>query len=363
MTELVYIPLSSLTEELKQEWDLFRKDISEAKGSLYQSIVWADFMGTIIPKEGIGLYLLKEKLSGKILIGSIGYRYPLLRNKYWLYFSRGPLFLWDNKDYLTTFFQEVKKNEKNAVWIRFDPAIIESSETVSFFSSYSKAHKSFHPKSTLVLDLTQTQDEIFSQMHSKGRYNIRLAEKKGVEVFGWTYEDGKLHKVKGMEYPEEISDPVGIFADMIHETGKRDGFSVHSREYFESFLKNIGSKHSFLLLSKHNDAWIGGGIFTYTREACIYYYGASLHQYRQMMAPYLVQWKAISYAREVLGSKVYDFLGIASKDADLDLAGVTDFKKKFGGRDITFVGTFEIKVQPVWFFLVRIAKFLKNIRK
>ncbi|MFN7160505.1 MAG: lipid II:glycine glycyltransferase FemX [Candidatus Gracilibacteria bacterium] len=362
MTELIYKPLSTLTASQKKEWQLFIESIPETKGFLYQNLVWADFIKTLIPKDGIGLYLLREKHTGQILIGSMGYRYPLLRRKYWLYFSRGPLFQWKDREYLKTFFEEVKRIEKDAVWIRFDPAIAESSETVSFFS-YAKAHKSFHPKKTLVLDLTPTKDEILAQMHSKGRYNIRLAEKKGVEVFGWEYKDQRLTKLSGMEYTDELIDPVGLFSDMIYETGKRDGFSVHSREYFENFLRTLGSEHAFLLLSKHGDEWIGGGIFTYTSDACIYYYGASLHQYRQLMAPYLVQWKAITYAKEVLGSKIYDFLGIGSAENDAALAGVTEFKRKFGGQERGFVGTFEIRVKPMWFLLVKIAKFLKKIRK
>lgn len=361
-TVFTYIPFDQITEQIRSEWSSFRATVPESKGFLYQDLKWVNVMSHLIPKEGIGLYLLRDVDTGKILIGSIGYRYPIVRQKYWLYFSRGPLFEWENRECLDIFLKHVRQFEKQAVWVRFDPAFIENADTQHFFSRFSSAHKTFHPKRTLLLDLTNSKDELLAQMHSKGRYNIRLAKKKDVRVYGWRYIDGKILPIADFGMTEEVEDPVGIFSEMIQETGKRDGFSVHSRAYFEGFLTGLGEQ-AFLLLSKQQDTWIGGGIFTTTKDTCIYYYGASLHQYRPLMAPYLVQWKAIEYAKEVLHLKTYDFLGIGSADSDPMLAGVTEFKRKFGGEERTFVGTFELKTHLFWFYCIRGMKLLRALTK
>jgi lipid II:glycine glycyltransferase (peptidoglycan interpeptide bridge formation enzyme) len=39
-------------------------------------------------------------------------------------------------------------------------------------------YKKFIPPYTAIIDLTKTEDEILAGMKPKGRYNIRLAEKK-----------------------------------------------------------------------------------------------------------------------------------------------------------------------------------------
>jgi len=62
----------------------------------------------------------------------------------------------------------------------------------------------------------KTKDQLFEKFHTKTRYNIRLATKKGVQIKEGTREDLEpFHKI------------------MI-ETGKRDGFVTRSLEYFQT---------------------------------------------------------------------------------------------------------------------------------
>mgnify|MGYP001030634620 CR=1 FL=1 len=69
------------------------------------------------------------------------------------------------------------------------------------------------PPRTLIVDIRGSEEEILARMKQKTRYNIRLAEKKGVTVRSW--------------------DDVDSFHKMMLLTGGRDGFGVHSLEYYK----------------------------------------------------------------------------------------------------------------------------------
>jgi len=173
-------------------------------------------------------------------------------------------------------------------------------------------YKKFITPYTAVIDLTQSEDEILAAMKPKGRYNIKLARKKWVEVM---QSDNSERDIKA-------------YYNLMQETTSRDSFAGNSIEYYKKFLTQ--NKSSKLLLAKQDNVVIAAGIFIFDTEVSIYYYGASTSQkeYRNLMAPYLLQWEAISIAKNSW-SKLYDFLGVATPgDKNSSLAWVTSFKKK-----------------------------------
>nr|MBP7554382.1 peptidoglycan bridge formation glycyltransferase FemA/FemB family protein [Spirochaetota bacterium] len=103
-----------------------------------------------------------------------------------------------------------------------------------------------------------------------------------------------------------------------------------------------------------------GGIFTYTNNQGLYYYGASSNIKRNLMAPYLLQWEAIKIAKEK-NCLFYDFLGIADPDNPKDqLLSVTDFKLKFGGDVVRFQDPYHITHNVKKYYIYR---FLKNLKR
>ena len=145
-------------------------------------------------------------------------------------------------------------------------------------------------------------------MKPKGRYNIKLAEKKGVVV--------------------KESEDVSSFYELLLDTSSRDGFFINTKNYYESMLNTLSQAK--LLCAYYDEKLIGAGIFTFTKNQGLYYYGASSNEYRNLMATYLLQWRAIQMAKEK-NCRFYDFLGISAPDAKNDrLEGVTEFKLKFG---------------------------------
>jgi lipid II:glycine glycyltransferase (peptidoglycan interpeptide bridge formation enzyme) len=83
-------------------------------------------------------------------------------------------------------------------------------------------------------------------------------------------------------------------------------------------------------------------------QAAIYYYGASASAGRELMAPYALQWAAMRQAK-ALGATSYDLLGIAPPGTGPmhPWAGISDFKRKFGGTLVTYLPERQITLRPL----------------
>jgi len=190
------------------------------------------------------------------------------------------------------------------------------------------------PEATRIIKLGQTEEEILKQMKQKGRYNIRVAEKHGVEVIK--------------------SEDVDTFYELIEETAKRDKFKPLPKSHYKAFVGSLDG--SFLLLANHPQQKkpIAGLLGVVWGEKGIYYYGASSYTHRACMAPYLLQWEAMRFCKEEKCTS-YDLFGIAPLNAPTNhpWKGVTEFKEKFGGEVITYPEEKMIVLKPVVNFVLQ----------
>lgn len=205
-------------------------------------------------------------------------------------------------------------------------------------------YKKFITPFTAVIDLEKTEEEILANMKPKGRYNIKLATKK------WVVS----------EIVEKTEENIKKYYNLMLETTSRDNFSWNSLQYYSDFLNNLDN--SKLILASIDWVVIAGGIFVFDSETSIYYYWASTSkkEYRNLMAPYLVQWEAIKYAKSI-NSKIYDFLWVAWPDEkNSELAWVTDFKKKLT-KDIRKVSNSYIFInKKIKYFIINTLRKLKR---
>jgi lipid II:glycine glycyltransferase (peptidoglycan interpeptide bridge formation enzyme) len=205
-------------------------------------------------------------------------------------------------------------------------------------------YKKFITPYTAIIDLTKSEDEILSLMKPKWRYNIKLAEKKGVEV----------------KEVEKTDANIEIYYNLMLETTSRDSFSWNSIDYYKTFLNTI--KSSKLLLAYSGDKVIAGWVFVFDKDVSIYYYWASTSdkEYRNIMAPYLLQWEAIKIAKS-FWSQLYDFLWVAKPwEKNSVLAWVTDFKLKLS-QDVRKVSDSYIFVnKKIKYFIIELLRKLKK---
>jgi lipid II:glycine glycyltransferase (peptidoglycan interpeptide bridge formation enzyme) len=288
--------------------------------SLWQHSLWADIQRA----NGRQVWTLEKPGTQALVV-----KHELPFGLSWLEVPRGPLF----KDEAA--FEEIMTairelgTEQKSVFIRFSSY---QDITAEKLVPTSLDH---HPETSLVIDLKLSEDDILAQMKPKGRYNIKVAEKHDVKV--------------------EPSDDIEAFYNLLSTTANRDGFGIHPKEYYSNMLDGLGQSGQ-LLLARYEDRVIAGGLFVYLDEWGIYYYGASDHHYRNVMAPYLIQWQAILEAKK-RGCQYYDFLGIAPEGAKRHAwAGVTEFKRKFGGHTVQYPQAWDLVLRPFWYFLYHLAK-------
>jgi len=326
------------------QWDEFVK--KHPLGTVHQMSAWGRFQNRskLRDKSWIIAILENEKIIG----GSLVIRHKMPRKMSFLYCPRGPLLDYtapqEMLDLITTKLKSIAK-EENTIFLRIDPPL----EELPSIKGFTKG-KGFQPEHTLILDLTLSEEEILKQMKPKGRYNIKLAQKKGVKV--------RKADPKNIEtYNKDIAD----FYKILQETTSRDGFSGHNEEFYHSMLEVlIPEEMAELYLAEYEGEILGGLIATFSNHKCIYYYGASSNTNRNLMAPYLLQWEAIQEAKS-RNYKTYDFLGIAPNNAkNHPWQGVTEFKKKFGGYEKSFAPPLEHSFRPFHYWAYRLYKFIQG---
>ena len=199
------------------------------------------------------------------------------------------------------------------------------------------------PDSTLV-DLTPDTEEILERMKSKWRYNIRLSERKGVQI----------EKVTGAD--PLFSEKLDVFYDLYKITSERDGIAIHAKSYYEDLLKKSSDELAqkkdvpavTLYLAKHEDDYLGAIITLFSRTESVYLYGCSSNVKRNLMPNFLLQWTAMQDAKKY-GSLYYDMYGMPpTDDENHPMHGLYLFKTGFGGKNIHRIGTFDVPVHILY---------------
>ena len=188
----------------------------------------------------------------------------------------------------------------------------------------------------------KTEDEIFKNFHSKTRYNIRLATKKGVTIKDGTKEDLKdFHKI-------------------MVTTGIRDGFITRPLQYFERMYDCLGPEHMKILMAYYEGKPISGVIPIMYGNKTWYLYGASSNEHRNLMPNYLLQWEMIKIAIS-RKSDIYDLRGVPGIADNSN--GLFRFKKGFGAEYTEFIGEVYIPFKPLTYKMYKISeKIFRNVR-
>lgn len=204
------------------------------------------------------------------------------------------------------------------------------------------------PKSTVILDLRRKESVLLSEMKSKTRYNIRLAERHGVIV-----------SEKG---PSALEDWYQLHRDM----ARRQGITCHGERYFHELFATVEeypgrAPRLLLLMAEYAGEAVAGIIVSLYGSRARYLYGASSDRHRNVMPNYLLQWTAMKMAREA-GCFSYDLFGIPrSADPSLPMAGLYRMKTGFGGRILHRAGAYEEVLKPIRHAGFRAAEAIRSV--
>ena len=199
------------------------------------------------------------------------------------------------------------------------------------------------PPDSIILNLAPPPETLLAGMHKKTRYNIRLAERKGVRIRRFS--------------PPQAAEHLGEWYRLYTETARRDRIALHTETYYRRLFEHAariqarGAPPLSLYMAEHQGALLAGIITARSGGRCLYLYGASGSLKRELMPNHLLQWRAITDARAE-GAREYDFFGIPPGESpEHPMHGLRRFKIGFGGDIVHYLGAWDYPFSPLLYTL------------
>ena len=280
-----------------------------------------------------------------------------------LYSPKGPLLDWSNEALRNRVLDDLQTfaKKQGAIFLKMDPDVVlgtgvpNSADNLIDYNGqtvmselkqrgwgYSSDQIQF--KNTVLVDLSPTEDELLARMKQKTRYNIRLAEKKGVSV-----RVGK---------PDDLP----ILYRMYAETSVRDGFVIRDEAYYKTvwgtFMANkqspvstqsVQSPLAEPLIAEVNNQPVAAIFVFYFASRAYYVYGMSRDIHREKMPAYILQWEAMKRAK-AKGCETHDLWGAPDVFNESDsMWGVYRFKEGLGGKVVRTLGAWDYAPNRLWY--------------
>ena len=225
--------------------------------------------------------------------------------------------------------------DQNAIFVKFEPDVSKTEASMNFPNLVVSPKVAFYPH-TFKVDLTKTEEELLVNMHPKTRYNVRVANRYGVEVKEVTND-------KGFE----------IYLKLLFDTTKRQGFYLHSQKYHRDLwkiLKETDIPH--IMLASYQGKVLSAFMLFKLKDQLFYPYGASLDINREVMAPTLMMWESIKLGQK-MKCTTFDMWGCLGPDATEgeNGFGFHRFKQGFNGQPFEYVGTYDFVINPILYKL------------
>jgi len=183
----------------------------------------------------------------------------------------------------------------------------------------------FEDHLNIIVDLSQTEDILWQQIHTKRRNEIRKAEKNGVKVKRLSYE----YLVKSYSILKEV-----------YERAK---LPLPSILVFENALKKSSKNVGMVMYGACLDDELIGIMVTLQYKKIVYdLYAGSKSKYYDMNPNDIIPWEVFRQCKNV-GKTIFDFGGAGKPDVPY---GVRDYKMKFGGKLVNY-GRYNLVHNPI----------------
>lgn len=316
-------------------------------------LVWSDKSFQSYTSDQLGLLIHSDVkatclvLKRSVLSRGFASRFCIL------YCPKGPLLDWSNESLCNRVLDDLQSfaKKQGAIFLKTDPDVLlgkgipesedarEDNGGQAVMSGLKRRGWQYSPdqiqfKNTVLIDLSPSEEEMLACMKQKTRYNIRLAEKKGVTIRIGTQTD------------------LSMLYKMYAETSVRDGFVIRNEEYYQavwqSFLQSIEPNAEPLIAEVNSEVVAAIFVFYFARRA-YYVYGMSRKSHREKMPNYLLQWEAMKRAKS-RGCLIYDLWGAPDEFKESDsMWGVFRFKEGLGGEVIRTLGAWDYAPNPFWY--------------
>lgn len=303
------------------------------RGDVLQTTAW----GKVKEGSGWSYYPLGVLEQGSLTAAAL----ILVKKLPWVpyavaYSPRGPLY--SSREALAELLRsgaQFLKGHGALVW-KMDPAVPEgdqewlgaAKELGLRWIDTGVDFQGVQPRFVMTLDITPPLDALLSQMKNKTRYNIRYAQRKGVQV-------------EAVQAKRQLS----TFYALLQETAERDRFTIRPLTYYEDLWDHLVEQNlAKVFLAHHEGLPLAGAICFKLGRRVWYVYGASSNEKRNLQASHLLQWEMIKWAKGS-GCTIYDFRGVSGDlNPEHPLYGLYRFKEGFGAQLQAYAGEFDLPI-------------------
>ncbi len=230
-------------------------------------------------------------------------------------------------------------HKNKLIFVKLEPNIENSNSVIQLLiNSGATRGKTLFTPTTFWIDLTPTEEELMKSFSSKTRYNIRLAQKHGVEV--------------QIDNSDKAFDK---YLELTAETNKRQGFYSHTPRYHRLMWKHLQKLQKSktpianLLTATYKNEIISTWVLFNNSDFLYYPYGASTDKHKEVMANNLMMWEAIRFGKK-LKLKTFDLWGREEGK------GFTKFKEGYNPEVIEFIGSWDLIINKPLYYLYRFAE-------
>lgn len=337
-----------LGDDRREEWNAFVA--ASPAGDFGQAWEW----GELKARTGWTPLRFAVREAGAIVAGAQVLSRAVPGGRRLFYAPRGPLLGGsDPADSLRELLRgigEVARRER-ALALKVDPAVPDHEGVCARLLASAGFRRSPHdegafgglqPRYVMKVDVSLEEEALLAGFHPKWRYNVRLAQRKGVVISA-----------------DATRDDVPVFYGVLRETAARDGFGVRALSYFLDMWDTcVEAGLARLFLGRLGDEVICGAISFALGPQAWYVYGASANRHRETMPNHLLQWEMMRWAKS-RGCTVYDMRGVARETdnaEDSRLHGLNRFKRGFGAQYVEYVGEFDLVYSPLWYGLLNVVE-------
>lgn len=333
-----------MTEINQKSWDSFVA--ASPGGSFLQSWAWGEFQA----RMRVPFWRVAVEGEAGWQAAALALKRNLPAGQAWLYVPRGPLV--KNLSGFDGSWVEIEEKvsrlarRQRALFWRAEPPQGASKAEILRERDWVKSDHNVQPRHTLVLDLTKIEEELLKEMHPKTRYNIGLAARRGVTI----------------RFSTEVSD-LEKFLTLSKAVAARSDFNFHPDDYYRAMREVLVPANMFeIALAEAGGQTLAAHLLISFGGTTTYAHGASGSAQRDLMAPHLLQWESIRRAK-ARGDRSYDFFGVGPKNASDNhpWSGITRFKTGFGGRRVSYIGAYDLVMQPAFYTLFNMARRARRI--
>jgi lipid II:glycine glycyltransferase (peptidoglycan interpeptide bridge formation enzyme) len=292
---------------------------------------------------------LAEEDGEPVAIAAAQVRSLPLGRSFW-YVPHGPVLDYDHPragEWLRAMVIGLRAAARNAraIAVKLEPRLEAGSDPTNLLHRLRQDPRTLQVGQTRLVELGD-DESLLASFDKDTRYSVRRAEREGVTV-------------RVVEDPADTA-AIGALYGLVLETQVRAGFPRPALERYRIAWRALASAgRASILEAQHDGRLLASGMLVVEGDRSFYLFSGSLREQRgepKRYASYALQWAMMRRARDA-GSRLHDLWGIAPEGAGPEHAwhGVGLFKKGFGGRAVTWAGSWDVVVDPTLYRMRAIA--------